>query len=53
MDGKKKFEETSLPSKDWFYSKPNMKDISYQDHENKKQVWNIMEEKNIACYHDT
>ena len=43
MDGWKKFEETSLSPKDAFYSKLNMKDISDEDHEHAKQVWNIME----------
>ena len=53
MDGWKKLEETSLPSKDAFYSKLNMKGISDEDHEHAKQVWNIMEEKTLSCYHDT
>ena len=52
MDGWKKLEETSLPSKDAFYSKLNMKGISDEDHEHAKQVWNIMEEKTLSCYHD-
>ena len=43
MDGWKKFEETSLPPKDAFYSQLNMKSISDEDHEHAKQVWNIME----------
>ena len=52
MDGWKKFEETSLPSKDAFYGKLNVKGISDEDHEPAKQVWNIMEEKTLGCYHD-
>ena len=48
MDGWKKFEETSLPPKDAFYSGLNMKGISDQDHEHAQQIWNIM-----GCYHDT
>ena len=43
MDGWKKFEETSLPPKDAFYSRLNMKDISDQDYEHAQQVWNIMD----------
>ena len=31
----------------------NMKGISDQDHEHAQQVWNIMEEKTLGCYHDT
>ena len=53
MDGRKKFEETSLPSKNAFYSKLDMKGISDEDHEHAKQVWNIMEEKTLGCYHNT
>ena len=40
MDGWKKFKETSLPPKDAFYSRLNMKGISDQDHEHAQQVWN-------------
>ena len=53
MDGWEKFEETSLPSKDAFYSRLNMKDISDQDYEHAQQVWNIMQKKTLGCYHDT
>ena len=41
MDGSKKFEETSLPPKDAFYSRLNMKGISDQDYEHAQQVWEI------------
>ena len=53
MDSWKKFEETSLPQKDAFYSKFNMKGISDQDYEHAQQVWNTMEKKTLGCYHDT
>ena len=53
MDGWKKFEETGLPSKDAFYSRLNMKGISDQDYEHAQQVWNIMEERTLGCYHNT
>ena len=53
MNSWKKFEETSLPPKDAFYSKLNMKDISDKDYEHAQQVWNIMEKKTLGCYHDT
>ena len=52
MDGWKKSEETSLPPKDAFYSRLNMKGISDQDHEHAQQVWNIMEKKTLGCFHD-
>ena len=53
MDAWEKFEETSLPPKDAFYSRLNMKGISDQDHEHAQQVWNTMEKKTLGCYHDT
>ena len=52
-DAWEKFDETSLPPKDAFYSRLNMKCISNQDHEHVQQVWNIMEKKTLRCYHDT
>ena len=56
MDGWKKFEETSLPPKDAFYSRLNMKGISDQDYEHAQQVWNRItpEHENITLgdYHD-
>ena len=42
MDDWKIFEEISLPPKDAFYSRLNMKGISDQDHEHAQQVWNTM-----------
>ena len=53
MDGWKKFEETSLPRKDAFYSMLNMKDISDQVYEHAQLVWNTMEKKALGCYHNT
>ena len=53
MDGWKNFEETSLPPKDVFYSRLNMKGISNQDHEHVQQIWNSMEKETLGCYHDT
>ena len=53
MDDWKKSEETSLPTKDAFYSRLNMKGISDQDYEHAQQVWNTMEKKTLGCYHHT
>ena len=53
MDGWEKFEEASLPPKDAFYSRLNMKGISDQDHEHSQQLWNIMEKKTLGCFYDT
>ena len=49
----KKFEETSVPPKDAFYSRLNMKGISDQDYEHTRQVQNTMGKKALGCYHDT
>ena len=38
MDSWKKFEETSLPPKDAFYIRLNMRSISDKDHEHAQQV---------------
>ena len=53
MDGWKKFEETSLPPKDAFYSRLNMKGISDHNYEHAQQVWNTMEKKTLGRYHNT
>ena len=53
MDCWKKFEETSLPPKDAFYSRLNMKGISDQDYEHAQQVWNTMEKKALGGCHNT
>ena len=53
MDVWENFEETSLPLKDAFYSRLNMKGISDKDHEHAQQVWNIMEKKTLDCFHNT
>ena len=56
MDSWKKFEETSLPQKNAFYSRLNRKGISDQDHEHVQQVCNrITPEHEIITlgdYHD-
>ena len=56
MDSWKKFEQTSLPPKDAFFSRLNMKGISDQDYEHAQQVWNRItpEHENITRgdYHD-
>ena len=48
-----KFEKSSLPLKDAFYSRLIMKAISDQDYEHAQQAWNTMEKKALGCYHDT
>ena len=53
MDGWETFEEASLPTKETFYSRLNMKGISDQGHEHAQQVWNILEKKTLGCFHNT
>ena len=53
MDSWKKFEETSLPQKDPFYSRLNITGISDQGYEHAQQLWNTMEKKALGCHHDT
>ena len=45
MDGWEKFEETSSPPKDAFYSRLSMKGVSDQDYEHAQHVWNTMEKR--------
>ena len=52
IDGWEKLEETSLPPKEAFYSRLNMKGISDQDYEHAQQAWNAIEKKTLGCYHD-
>ena len=47
-----KLSETQLPPKDEFYSKLNDEDISDEDYEHAKKVWNIFGCKTIKDYHN-
>ena len=53
MDGWKTFGGRSLPPKDAFYSRLNMKGISDLDYEHAQQVWNALGKKALGCYHNT
>ena len=52
MDGWEKFNETSLPEKDDFYSHLNMEDVTGADYAHAKRVCKEFEIKNIREYHD-
>ena len=52
MDSIECFEENKLPPKEAFYSKLNNKNISYEDYEHAKKVWDTFEMKNLGDYHD-
>ena len=52
MDSFKKFNECELPSKDKFYSSLKDKNISDEDYERAKKIWNVFNIKNLGEYHD-
>ena len=52
MDSWKRFDETSLPDKEAFYSSLNMKDITYVDYRYAKRVFKSLNNKNLGDYHD-
>ena len=52
MDSWKRFDETSLPDKEAFYSSLNMKDITYVDYRHAKRVFKSLNNKNLGDYHD-
>ena len=52
MDNWNRFDETSLPSKEEFYSNLNMSNISDKDREHAKKVWNTFKIKDLGEYHN-
>ena len=52
MDNWERFNETSLPPKESFYSGYNLEDISDEDYNHAKKVWNVFEIKDFGEYHD-
>ena len=52
MDSWNKFDETSLPTKEDFYSSMNMKDITDFDYRPVKKVFKDLSNKNIGNYHE-
>ena len=51
-DSWEKFDETTLPPKEAFYSNLNLEDISDEDYAHAQKVWDVFETKNIGEYHD-
>ena len=52
MDDWKRFDEARLPPKDKFYSKLNESDISDEDYEHGKNVWDVFKCKTLGDYHN-
>ena len=52
MDGWDRFNETEFPSKDKFYSKLNLENISDDDYAHAINVWNTFNFRNLVEYHD-
>ena len=52
MNTWKRFDETSLPEKEDFYSNLNMEDITDADYKHAKRVWKDFKIKNLGEYHD-
>ena len=52
MDSWEKFDETTLPPKESFYSNLNLEDISDEDYAHAQKVWDVFEINNLGEYHD-
>ena len=52
MDSWERFNETSLPPKESFYSELNLEDISDKDHSQAQKVWEEFGIRNLVEYHD-
>ena len=52
IDRWERFDETSLPDKEAFYSILNMEDITSDDYRHAKRVYKEFKSKNLVDYHD-
>ena len=52
MDNWEKFDKTTIPPKEAFYSKLNLKDISNADYEHTQKVWEVFKIKYRGEYHN-
>ena len=52
MDSWERFNETSLPNQEYFYSNLQLEGISNKDHNHGQNVWNTFNMKNLGDYHD-
>ena len=51
MDSWERFDETSFPDKEAFYSSLNMEDITDVDHRHAKRVFKNLNDKKLGDYH--
>ena len=52
MDTWERFNETSLPDKESFYSELNKEDITDEEYVHAQKVWKVFKIKNVDEYHD-
>ena len=52
IDSWERFNETSLPNKESFYSELNKEDITDEDYTHTQKVWKVFKIKNLCEYHD-
>ena len=52
MDSWEKFNKTSIPPKDGFYSKLDLEDITDKNYAHAQKVWEIFDIRNRGEYHD-
>ena len=52
MDDWDKFNEISLPNKEYFYSELNKEHIIGEDYVHAQKLWNTFKMKNLGEYHD-
>ena len=52
MDNINRFEETTLPPKEQFYSTLTEEHIKYQEYEHAQNVWQTFHIRNLKDYHD-
>ena len=52
MDRWEKFNETSIPDKEAFYSELNKEGISNADYAHSQKVWKVFFKKNLGEYYD-
>ena len=52
MDNWRRFDDTTVPLKESFFSKLNLENISDEDYGHAQKVWDVFEIKNRGEYHD-